>query len=171
MKNKLLIILSIALFATINLQAQTKIGYFDVQYVLPQMPEFKTAQSELETFGGQLEKELKRQETEFKQKYDIYIKEGNGLPESVRAAREKELADLQQNIQKFQTDAQRQIQEKESKLLAPIYKKIEDNINVVAKEGNYTYIIRIESLLFEKPENNISDTVLKKMGITPQAKN
>jgi outer membrane protein len=76
-------------------------------------------------------------------------------------------------MQKFQQDAQSSYQKKQTDLMDPIYKKIGKAIEEVAKENAFTFIINPQLanggdiLLFSDEKFNISDLVLKKLGVTP----
>lgn len=165
MKNILLLFIVLTTAGN-SMFAQVKIGYFDTQYAITQMPEFKQAEAELKVYGEQLKKEMEAKEIDIKTKTEAIQKDPKMLPE-IRESKEKELQALYAGYQDFQQSAQRKIQEKEMKLMEPIYVKLQNAINDVAKTNAYAFILKKESLLFELPENNISDMVLKKMGITP----
>jgi outer membrane protein len=81
------------------------------------------------------------------------------------------LAYLQENLQKFKQDAQLSIQKKENDLILPVYEKVGKAIEAVATENGFSYILNPEmvtggqTLLFADNKYNISDLVLKKLGI------
>lgn len=81
---------------------------------------------------------------------------------------------LQENIQKFQQDAQTSLQKKQNDLMDPVFKKVGKAIEDVAKENGYSFIINPQImgggdvLLYSDEKFNISNLVLKKMGITVQ---
>ena len=159
--------------SAIMAQAQ-KIGHLDMQYVLSAMPEMKQVQSQLQTLQGQLEKQAAAKQKDFEEKYNRYVSEGNTMAEAIRLDLEKELSTMQQSAQEFATSAQQTLQQKEQQLMQPIYDKIGTAINEVAKEGGYSYIINagvpgLDVLYFADPANDASNTVLKKMGVTPPA--
>ena len=93
--------------------------------------------------------------------------------DAVRRDKENELAQLEENIQKFQTDAQSSLQKKEADLVGPVNAKIGNAIEEVAKENGYTFIINpqlqgsVDILLYVDEKYDISLLVLKKLGITP----
>jgi outer membrane protein len=80
---------------------------------------------------------------------------------------------LQENIQKFQQDAQASLQKKEADLMGPINRKIGNAIEEVAKEQGYTFILNpqiqgsIDIVLYGDDKYDISPLVLKKLGVTP----
>ena len=155
-------------------QAPLKIGYTDVQYVLAQMPESKQIESELKTYNSQLEAQLKSKYAEYQAKGEAYQKAAGTMTDVVKADKEKELQGLQQSIQEFQQSAQQSLQQKQQVLLKPALDKLQKNIDLVADENGFTYVFNSDGggsplLLHAPKDGDISDLVLKKMGITPGA--
>ena len=155
-------------------QAPLKIGYTDVQYVLAQMPESKQIESELKTYNTQLEAQLKSKYADYQAKGEAYQKAAGTMTDVVKADKEKELQGLQQSIQEFQQSAQQSLQQKQQVLLKPALDKLQKNIDLVADENGFTYVFNSDGggsplLLHAPKDGNISDLVLKKMGITPGA--
>lgn len=176
MKNKLvLVIAAFLLMAGTALQAQSvKIGYADVEYILSEMPETKTVESELQTLNTQLQNQLQAKYQEYQTKLQAYEQQYATMVDAIRQEKETELTQLQQRIAKLQTDAQTTIQRKTGELMQPLYSKIGDAIESVAKENGYTYILNgqiagQDIVLYADEQFDVSVLVLKKMGITPSA--
>jgi len=171
------LVMMTALLVSSAVFAQTlKVGHMDMQYVLSAMPEMKQVQSQLITLQGQLEKQAQAKQKDFEEKYNRYVSEGQQMAEAIRVDLEKELSQMQQNAQEFATNAQQTLQQKESQLMQPIYDKIGAAINTVAKEGNYSYVINagvpgLDVLYFADPTMDVSNDVLKKLGVEPPAAN
>ncbi|MBS1951973.1 MAG: Outer membrane protein H precursor [Cytophagales bacterium] len=176
MRTLLSLILCLTLVA-VNAQEHTtqKIGYADTDYIMSQMPAVKTIESELKTHSAQLDNQLKAKYEDIQTKYKAYQGMPATTPEAIKADKERELTSLQENFQKFQQEAQSSLQKKQAELLDPIYKKIGAATEEVAKENGYSFIINPhltnggDVLLYTDEKFNISDLVLKKMGITPTA--
>lgn len=175
-KFSLLILLGFLGFAV---QAQTsdtqKIGYADWDYIFSQMPEFKQIESELKTHGDQLQNQLQAKYKDYETKLKAYQSGAAAMVDAVRKDKENELTQLQDNIQKFQQDAQTSISNKQEQLMAPVFTKVGKAIEEVAKEQGYSFIINPQIigggdvLLYNDEKYDISAAVLKKMGVTPQA--
>jgi outer membrane protein len=166
------LLLILAITWNTNAQGTLKIGHFDINYVLPQVPKAKAAQADIQAYSKKLQDDLALKDQELKVKYDKYLKEGAAMAEPTRNASEKELQTLQQQMQEFQSSAEQSIQKKQNDLMSPILADIEKNLKEVAKENGFTYIIRKEALIFETedPTLDVSVLLLKKMGITPAPK-
>ncbi|WP_460615078.1 MULTISPECIES: OmpH/Skp family outer membrane protein [Hymenobacter] len=153
--------------------APLKIGYTSVEYVLSQMPESKQIESQLKDYSAQLKNQLDTKYSEFQTKADAFQKGATAMSDPVRADKQKELQNLQQSIQEFQQNAETSLQQKQQALLKPALDKLQKNIDAVAEENGYTYILNSDGaspvLLHGPKEGDVSDLVLKKMGITPGA--
>lgn len=152
-----------------------KIGYADWDYVFSQMPDYKRIDNELKTHGTQLENQLKAKYQDYDTKLKAYQASAPTMVDAVRRDKELELTQLQESIQKFQQDAQTSLQNKQNTLMEPVFAKVGKAIEEVAKENGYTFILNPQLmgggdiLLYSDEKYDISDMVLKKMGITPQA--
>ncbi|MEZ0484794.1 OmpH family outer membrane protein [Fibrella aquatica] len=152
-----------------------KIGYTSMDYLLGQVPEAKDIQNQLTIQRTQLENEQQRMSKEFQDKLAAYEKGGAQMSELIRADREKELQGLQTRFQEFQRNAETTLQQKYQQLVSPVLQKIQKNIDAVAKENAYSHVFNLDAgagtaviLLYAPEDGNISDLVLKKMGVTPK---
>ena len=173
-KLKYLVMMTALLVSSVVFAQTQKIGHMDMQYVLSAMPQMKEVQSQLQTLQGQLEKQAQAKQKDFEEKYNRYVSEGQQMAEAIRVDLEKELSQMQQSAQEFATNAQQTLQQKEGQLMQPIYDKIGAAINEVAKEGSYSYVINagvpgLDVLYFADPSMDVSNDVLKKLGVVPPA--
>jgi outer membrane protein len=174
MKSRLTVLF---IFATLVIQAQTpqasqKIGHADWEYIFSQLPEYKQIENELKSFESQLQNQLKIKSQELETKYKAYQALPAGTLEAIKKDKESELTYLQENLQKFQQDAQTSMQKKQTDLVSPVFTKVGKAIEAVATENGFSYIINPQMvgggdvLLFSDEKYNISDLVLKKLGVT-----
>jgi outer membrane protein len=154
-----------------------KLGYTSMDYLLSKMPEAKEIQNQLTIQKTQLENEAKRLEKEFQDKLAVYEKGAAQMSEVIRADKEKELQSLQGRVQEFQRNADTQLQQKYQQLVNPVIQKIQKNVDATAKDNGYNYVFNLDAgagtaviLLYAPEDNNITDLVLKKMGIAPDPK-
>jgi outer membrane protein len=154
-------------------QAQSKIGYADVDYIFSQMPEAKQIDTDLKSLQTQLKNQIETKASEFQKKLADYQANLNTMLDAVRANTERELQQLQQNLQKLQEDAQTTIQNKQTQLMKPVYEKVGKAIEDTAKENGFNMVLSqqiggLDVVLYSDESSDISDLVLKKMGITPK---
>lgn len=159
--------------AAVSANAQeSKIGFADVDYIFSQMPEAKQIDTELLSVQNQLKAQLDKQVKDFQTQLADYQANMNNMLPAIRANTEKELQQKQANIEKLQQDAQTTIQQKQTQLMEPVYAKVGKAIEDVAKENSFTLILTqqiggMDLILFGDEKMDVSDLVLKKMGITP----
>lgn len=171
---KVLVIAALLLttsFGMIKAQTQ-KLGHINSLELMQMMPGVKEANESLEKYQADLEDALKTMYQEYQTKAADYEAKKNLMNDIIREQKEKELGQMQANIQDFQQTAQDKIQAKKEELLAPISKQAEDAIKTVAKENGYTYIFdtSIGAVIYFPESNDIMDLVKKKLNIvTPAA--
>lgn len=153
----------------------TKIGFADVDYIFGEMPEEKQIQTELQGVQAALKKQMDTKAAEFRQKLEDYQQNMNNMLPAVRANTERELQQLQANLQQLQEDAQVTINQKQAQLMEPVYKKVSGAIEAVAKENGFNLILSgqlggLDVVLYGEERLDVSELVLKKMGVTPKPK-
>lgn len=176
MRNKWIFVLAF-LVAAVSAEAQDggmKLGYTNAEFILGNMPEAKQIESELKVHEQQLTAQLEAKQKDLQVKGEDYQRNAANMIPEVRADKERELQSLQQSLQKFSQDAQASLQRKQGELLQPAFDKIQVAIDAVAKANGYTHIINsgnpqmgLNIILYASEEYNVSDLVLKELGITP----
>lgn len=173
MKNKLILaVVAVLLAAGAQAQNGMKIGYADVDYILSQLPEAKQVQADLESHSTQLQTQIQSKYQEYQQKLATYQQGAANMVDAVRKEKEQELTDLGNRLQQFEQDAQASLQKKQSELMQPLFVKVGDMINTVAEAEGFDYVLStgiggVDIILFAKDENDLSDKVLNKLGVTP----
>ncbi|RVU24838.1 OmpH family outer membrane protein [Sandaracinomonas limnophila] len=176
MKNKFVLALGLIFgLATMPLTAQVKIGFINADYILAQMPEAKQVEEDLKNTQKQYETLYQSKVKDFQDKLAAFEKLPATTSDVIKQDKEKELQNLQSSIQEFQQNSQTSLQKKQAQLLQPLLKKIEENMHAVADANAFTYVFNYDAgmgtapiLLHFPADANMSDLVLKKMGITPK---
>jgi outer membrane protein len=176
MRNKFLIaIFAFVVLATSNINAQQKIGYISLDYILAQMPEAKQVETELTATKTQYDNMYQSKVKDFQAKLADYEKNGSTMADVIKADREKELQGLQGSIEEFRQNSSTSLQKKQAQLLQPLLKKVEENMHASAKENGYAFVFNYDAgqgttpIVLHAPDDaNISDLILKRMGITPK---
>lgn len=154
-----------------------RLGYTNVDYLISLHPDSKKIDGDLRTYRTTLDREAETLGKEFREKYETYEKGKNMMSEPTRASKEKDIMQLQERIQEFQRNAEADLQKKQMELLQPVLDKIQKAIDAVANENGYTYVFNSDAgagttpILLHGPENdNITDLVLKKLGVAAPPK-
>ncbi len=150
--------------------------YVDSQYILDNIPEYATAQAELDRLSVEWQNEVEAKFAKVEKRRKDYQAEAILLPEEIKRQREKEIADLEASaiaLQNKYFGVGGELFNKRTELIQPIQDKIFKAIQDVAKEKKYAFVFdkaNQSNLLFADPKYNISDLVLRKMGITVKKK-
>lgn len=166
---KMILIAFVALCTTTTFAQTTKVGTVDADFILSKMPELTTAQDALKVYNQDLEKQLKEKLDNYDKVYKAAEAAFTGMTPAEKTAKQEELAGLESDISKFRNNGTQLVQLKQEELLRPLYKKIGENVAIVAKELQYTQVLNIgnnNNLAYIDPAHDITVKTLAKMGIT-----
>ena len=150
-----------------------RIAFVDTKYILGKMPDYQSAQSELDRLSSQWQKEIDDRWETIRKLRDAYNAEAILLTDDMKASRrediekkEREARDLQKK--RFGPDGD--LFKKREELIQPIQDRIYQAIKEVAGT-TYVAIFDIGSkgnnVLFASEKYDKSDSVLRKLGIRP----
>lgn len=165
---KTLILIAVCLFAfggNAMAQKNIKLGHINSQELLQIMPGRDTAKTILEREAADIESTLKTMQSELETKTNDYMQNQNGWTELIRNTKRNEIQDMQNRIQAFYENAQKQLQEREAELTKPIVDRAKKAIEDVAREGGYTYIFDGAGLLYSQDSEDVMPQVKKKLGL------
>ena len=117
-----------------------KLARVDLAAVVPNMPEYTEAITNLESLGKELSLQLEQMNVELNNKYADYQKNASTYSDTVRQMKEQELMDMSQRLEGMQQIAQQDLQKKEADLMTPIYEKANAAVNKVAAAGGYAVV-------------------------------
>jgi len=154
-------------FIGITAFAQSKVGAVDVEYILSKMPEMITVQTQMETYGQQLDIDLNKKIDEYKKLAEEYkTGEATFTPEQ-KKEKQTALINLDTDIQKFQQNGAKLMEIKQKEYLQPLYKKIGEALDKVAKAQNYTQVMQTSTdLVYLDPNYDLTVPILTELGIT-----
>lgn len=174
MKINKLIIAAILVFGVLGAGAQTKVAHINTTELVKTLPDFMKAQKELEAYNNQLQEQLTTLVSTYRKKVEEY----NNLPDTTMPillqTYATEIKQIEDRITAFKDAAQKEAAAKEEALLTPIFKKVQDAINAVAKEKGFDYVLNVSSeevmllyktVLYYDDKNDITLAVKKKLGI------
>ena len=159
--------LAIAFFCFALTANAQKFGYVNSQEILASMAEVKQADANLEALQKQLQKKGQGMVEKLQKDYlAIQQKEERGELSRIELQDEaKKLETRQQEIAQFEQSMVKQISDKRTELLNPIYEKINQAITSVAKENGYQFIFEKQVLLYFEDSADVSALVKSKLGI------
>ncbi len=164
------LILILVLNVNILAQNEPKAGYTNVEFLISKLPEVKKITEELEKQKKQYDNAFQEKTKEFQTKLNAYQKGGANLPEIIKKDKEKELETLQASIQELQQNAEKDLANKQTQLVQPLYVKVYSAIQAFAEENGYKFIFntgdsnQMRHLLVAPADGDVSDLILKKLG-------
>ena len=167
MLKKIALVLLCALPFTLMAQ-EVKLGHVNSQEILTLMPERTTIEKTLSDLQSQWEKEAVKMREEYVAKVEEFQEKQATMPESIKQARQSEIADIEQRITTLNQTAQTDIQKKQQELFNPVIEKVKKAINEVGTENGYLYIFDLstQSIVFQSAKSNdVTPLVKKKLGL------
>jgi len=172
---KLLLGLFAILAFTASLSAQ-KFGFVDSQYILENIPEYKSAQQQLDRISLQWQKEIEAKFAEIDKMYKDFQAESILLSDDMKKKREDEIIDKEKaakELQKQRFGKGGDLLKRRQELIKPIQDKVYNAIKDISTTKNYVAVFDKSSdltILYTNPKFDISDAVLEEMGYTPAKK-
>jgi outer membrane protein len=170
MKNslKLFSLAIVFLFVSMSLSAQNqKIAYIDPEQIIPNMPEYKAAKSELEQYNSILQKQLEGEKAKMQQYYtDVMTKIQRGeLSPAQQKTEEDKLMKMQEELQRKAMKMEEDMGTKELDLTKPMYEKFNDAMKTVAKANGFAYIFDKKMLLYSEGGEDLTAKLKAQLGI------
>lgn len=162
----------------LSAQAQVKVGYANIDYILAKMPETQTMQSRLQTYEKQLSKKLETKQQYLQQKFQELNEwaQGQGItsqedPRLAQKAEEMQLQKLSEDLQKEGKAAEEQLAKKQLELMTPITEKLEAKIKEVAVSKGYDFILNqtdsggVSIVLYGPEDRNLTKDIMVALNI------
>jgi outer membrane protein len=166
------LISGLILFSTLLSQAQ-KFSYVDSKYILSHIPEYQQAQAEVNKLSAQWQKDIENKyETITKLETSLQA-EKILLTDEMKLKREQEIEAKRQeakDMQKAKFGINGELFKKREELVKPIQDQIYEAIQEVASTSALMVVFDKSAgsnMLYTNPKYDISDKVLKKMGLKP----
>lgn len=144
-------------------QAQSKVGYVDVQKAIQATAAGKKAKEVLDGEYGKRKKELDKKKADIEKMNQDLEKKKTVLSEEVMGKKQMELQEEMMKFQKVVAENQLEIQKKEKELVEPILDKMRKVIEKVATEKGYALVIEKQSqnVLYAQKEADLTDSVIQ----------
>jgi outer membrane protein len=167
---KRILILLAVILVPCGMAVAQKYAFVDTDYILNNIPNYKSAQEILDKQSEEWQKEVEAKHAEIEKMYKDYQAERVLLAEDMRHQREdaivnkeKEAKELQKNY--FGQDGA--LFKKRQELIEPIQDEVYKAIKDLATENGYAAVFDTSSgasLIYFNPRYDISDEVLQKLG-------
>lgn len=165
-------VLSCFLLAPQAAKAQ-RFAYVDSDYILSQLPAYKSAQAQLDELSTKWQEEVDALYDEIDRMHKEYQAEKVLLTKEMQTKRENEIIEKERAAKKFQNEKfgyDGELFKKRQELIKPIQDKVYEAINKVAKDNGLDFIFDRSggmTMLVSNPKYDRSDEVLSELGVVP----
>lgn len=169
---KILFFTTLALFLGIQVVSAQKssVAYIDLQYILKNLPQYESANEQLQLISKRWQKEIDALQQEARVMASNYQTEQIFLSDEMRTRREKEIVEKEQQVLELQRKyfgKDGELYKKQEALIKPIQDEIYNAVQEIANERRYD-VVRDRSsdpsLIYMSAKLDISDQVLQKLG-------
>lgn len=163
---------AVSLFAFTSTQAQ-RFAYVDTEYILSQLPDYKSAQKKLDEVSEVWQKEVDAKYAEIDKLYKNYKAEEVLLNGEQKKQRQEEIIAKEKTAKQFQQEKfgyEGELFKKREQLIKPIQDRVFDAIQTIAKREDLDFIFDKSGdmiMLFSNARFDKSGEVLEELGITP----
>lgn len=157
--------------SSISWGQRTSLAYIDSDYILGRMPEYQSAQQELNDKAAEWELEAVKKESALTQLQKDFAAEEILLTSEQRKQKKQSISDLEKDLmdfrqEKFGTDGE--LFKKRVQLVKPIQDKLFDAVQKVAKQEGLDYVFDKASgvqMLYANPKYDKTFEVMEELGI------
>jgi outer membrane protein len=171
---KIFFTLIIAIAASGSMLAQ-KTAYVDLDYILSNVPEYKSAQEQLDQISIQWQKEIETRLSEVDRLYKAFQAEEILLTQDMKKKREDEIISKEKEakeLQKQHFGVDGDLFKKRQELVKPVQDKVYNAIKELAEKQMIAILFNKSAelnILFANPKYDKSNDVLEAMGFKPGA--
>jgi outer membrane protein len=169
---KYLFLLAISAFTFIGSTFGQRFAYVDTEYILDMLPDYRSAQKQLDALSLDWEKEMDKKQEEIDKMYHEFEAEKILLTEELKKKKEAEIKAKEQELKDFRNQKfgyEGELFKKRAELIKPIQDKIFDAVQKIAKTSALDFIFAKGGeviMLYSNSKYDKSDEVLKELGIT-----
>ena len=142
---KKLIILFFAIAPLALVAQESKIAYINSQELFGTMPELSGIETQMNTKQEQVKKNAAALEAEYNNKMEEFKNSTDDVTEAILMDRQKQIQQIEERYQTFMQNSQKEIQDLQQKLIAPVQEKLQKAIQSVGEEKGYTFILDLAS--------------------------
>lgn len=156
------------LIIPMGLCAQQKFGHVNSSAIIPLMPEYTAAQTELQTLEKQYADELKLMNDELTKKSEEFEAQKATLPANIAERRQTEMQELYNRMMQYNQEGQQHLEKASAEKMGAIRDKLTAAIKEVGVAGGYVYIMDVAAgvpYISETLSTDVTETVKSKLGI------
>lgn len=160
-------LLSLVILASSTIIKAQSFGYINTETILKAVPEYATAQQQIQRIKAQYDAEIEGELKKVEQLYNTYQSQKTDLSQSERSLRENEIITKERAVKELQKKyfGQEGVMAAKSKeIMEPIMTKLKSAIEKVAQTEGFIIIFDIataQGVVYNNPANDLSQKVIK----------
>lgn len=160
-------LLSLVILASSTIIKAQSLGYINTETILKAVPEYATAQQQIQRVKAQYDAEIEGELKKVEQLYNTYQAQKANLSQSERSLRENEIITKERAVKELQKKyfGQEGVMAAKSKeIMEPIMTKLKSAIEKVAQTEGFIIIFDIataQGVVYNNPANDMSQKVIK----------
>lgn len=161
------------LFSVIcNIASAQRLIYVDSEYVMKHIPEYASAQKQLDELSVQWQKEIDTKFQEVEQMQKAYVADKVLLTEDMRKRREQEIAEKETEASELQQKRfgyEGELFKQKIRLIKPVQERIAKAIQEYAARESIDIVLDKASVtfLFARPNYDRSNDIITRLGYKP----
>ena len=160
---KLIPALLLATVSSIAVSAQAqdlKIGYVNGERVLREAEPAKRAQAKLEAEFGKRQKDLNDQSAAFRAQADKLDKDSPTLSEAEKARRQRELIEIDRDLQRKQREYQEDLTQRKNEELNNVSERAQRTIKAIGEAEHFDLIVQDQLVFYVSPRIDLTKKVI-----------
>ncbi|MEA5004865.1 MAG: OmpH family outer membrane protein [Rikenellaceae bacterium] len=160
-------LLSLVILASSTIIKAQSFGYINTETILKAVPEYATAQQQIQRVKAQYDAEIEGELKKVEQLYNTYQSQKANLSQNERSLRENEIITKERAVKELQKKyfGQEGVMAAKSKeIMEPIMTKLKSAIEKVAQTEGFIIIFDIataQGVVYNNPANDLSQKVIK----------
>lgn len=170
---KKLVITLLLFVASVGLAQAQRFVYVDSDYILKHIPEYNSAQKQLDALSEQWQKDVDAKFAEVEKLYKAYQADQVLLTDDMRKRRETEIIEKEKQAKEFQRQRfgfEGELFQQRTKLIKPIQERVAKAVQDLAEAQQLDVVFDKGSditLLYANPRLDRSNDVITRMGYKP----
>ena len=147
-----------------------KFAFVDSEYILSNIPSYKSAQEQLDKISADWQKEIEVKYADIDKMYKAFQSEKVLLTDEMKTKREDEIVKKEQEVKDLQKKyfgRDGSLFKKRQELVKPIQDQVYNAVKEISIEQGFAVIFDTASnpsIMYSNPKNDKSDEVLQKLG-------
>ena len=155
-----------------SVQAQSKIGYIDSEFILGRMTEYTQVQQQVDRMADDWQQEVEERRQEVDAMFQEYQARELLYTNEERQRKRDEIMQAEEEVERLRMQyfgPEGQLFQQQESLMRPIQERVLEAVEVVAQRGSYDYVFDKNGggflFLYADEGLNLSEDVLEELGI------